>query len=265
MSRGNAKAPIFIDDDDHIKFIDILAKSIATHQWLCHAYCLMNNHYHLLIETPEANLSDGMHLVNGMYTQAFNKKHTRTGHVFEGRFKSIIVEKDSYLLELTRYILRNPVRAGMVESPEEHRWSSYNAMTGRIPTPGFLHTDALFSLFGNSRADALNACIDFMNTPSEPPSAIRDRKNLILGSDAFIEKMKPYCSEMVEPKEVIPKQRNKEKPALTELFANELITKPERNRLILEAYLKFGYRQTEIAKSAGLDASSVSRIIDRNR
>jgi REP element-mobilizing transposase RayT len=262
MSRGNAKAPVFTDDSDYIKFIDILAKSVAIHQWLCHAYCLMSNHYHLLIETPEANLSSGMHLLNGMYTQAFNKKHSRTGHVFEGRFKSIIVEKESYLLELARYILRNPVRAGVVESPEMYQWSSYNALAGRIPTPGFLHTDGIISFFGSLRHDALNACIDFVNNPSDPPSAIREHKQLILGSDAFVEKMKPY-SEMIEPKQALPHRQFSERPDLKELFRDSKFTKSERNDLIAEAYLKFGYRQAEIARATGMNCSSISRIIDR--
>src|SRR4030042_5793823 len=112
-SRGNARQTIFIDDEDRGGFLDLLSIVVERFNWICHAYCLMGNHYHLLIETPDGNLSKGMRELNGIYTQHFNRRHGRVGHVFQGRFKAILVEKDSYLLELCRYIVLNPVRAGI--------------------------------------------------------------------------------------------------------------------------------------------------------
>ena len=106
-SRGNARASIFTDDDDRTFFIEILSKVVTRSDWICHAYCLMTNHYHLLIETPSPNLSRGMQLLNGIYTQKFNRQHKRSGHVFQGRFKAILVEKESHLLELARYVVLN--------------------------------------------------------------------------------------------------------------------------------------------------------------
>lgn len=116
-------------------FLEVLSEVCERFNWECHAYCLMSNHYHLLIETPDANLSQGMRQLNGVYTQRFNRVHGRVGHVFQGRYKGILVEKDSYLLELARYIVLNPVRAGMVRSAKDWPWSSYRATCGQIKPP----------------------------------------------------------------------------------------------------------------------------------
>jgi putative transposase len=113
-SRGNRQEDIYEDDTDRSVFLSVLEKTCSTNNWICHAYCLMSNHYHLLIETPDSNLSKGMRQLNGVYTQSYNRIHNRVGHVFQGRFKAIFVEKETYLLELARYIVLNPVRAGMV-------------------------------------------------------------------------------------------------------------------------------------------------------
>ena len=117
-SRGNARADIFLMDDDRQVFLDILGNTVEKYNWLCHAFCLLDNHYHLLIETPDPNLSLGMRQLNGVYTQTFNRTHDRVGHVFQGRYKAILVEKESHLLELCRYVVLNPVRAKMVSKPD---------------------------------------------------------------------------------------------------------------------------------------------------
>ena len=129
-SRGNARERIFFTDSDREAFLGILGDVVERFGWLCHAYCLMTNHYHLLIETPNANLSRGMRHLNGVYTQWINRHNKRTGHIFQGRFRSILVEKESHLLELARYVVLNPVRAKMVRSPRDWRWSSYRATSG---------------------------------------------------------------------------------------------------------------------------------------
>ena len=136
-ARGNAQQDIYLTDDDREQFLEILQRVNDRHQWQCHAYCLMSNHYHLLIETPDANLSKGMRQLNGVYTQSYNRKHDRAGHVFQCRFKGILVEKDSYLLELARYIAFNPVRAGRVRSAKDWTWSSYRATAGQCQPPRF--------------------------------------------------------------------------------------------------------------------------------
>ena len=124
-SRGNAQQDIFDDDVDYREFLDVLCLVTRRFNWLIHAYCLMGNHYHLLVETPDGNLSAGMRQLNGVYTQRFNRRRERVGHVMQGRFKAIIVDKESYLAELCRYIVINPVRAGIKKRPEQWQWSSY--------------------------------------------------------------------------------------------------------------------------------------------
>ncbi len=139
-SRGDGREDIFWDDADREAWLALLGEVCERFNWRCHAWCQMTNHYHLVIETPEGNLSQGMRQLNGVYTQSFNRRHRRVGHVFQGRYKAILVEKDSYLLELARYVVLNPVRAGMVRDAEDWPWSSHPAMLGRIATPSWLET-----------------------------------------------------------------------------------------------------------------------------
>ena len=140
-SRGNARQDIYLNDSDRESFLDVLASVCERYNWVVHAYCLMSNHYHLLIETPDGNLSKGMRQLNGVYTQNFNRKHKRVGHVFQGRYKSILVEKQAYLLELSRYIVLNPVRAQMVRSAKDWKWSSYRASVAQSNKPDWLNVD----------------------------------------------------------------------------------------------------------------------------
>jgi REP element-mobilizing transposase RayT len=153
-ARGNAQQPIFLDDQHRHNLIQILGKTLWDCNGICHAYCLMTNHYHLLMQTPEVNISQIMKQINSIYTQRFNREHRRMGHLFQGRFKSIIVDKGAYLLELCRYIVLNPVRAGMVEDPGRYRWSSFKATAGMIKTPDFLSTNWILSQFAKTRPEA---------------------------------------------------------------------------------------------------------------
>ena len=134
-TRGNARQAIYTDDQDHSTFLAVLAAVVMRSQWLCHAYCLMDNHYHLLIETPQGNLSAGMRQLNGVYTQRFNRRHTRVGHVFQGRFKAILVERENYLLELCRYVVLNPVRAGLISEWKQYPWIWVRREEGDCVTP----------------------------------------------------------------------------------------------------------------------------------
>lgn len=129
-ARGNARQDIYLDDGDRRQFLDLLAHAVNRHDWYCHAYCLMGNHYHLLVETGTPTLSKGMKLLNGSYTQYFNQRYRRVGHVFQGRYSAVLVQKESYLLELARYIALNPVRAQMVRRAQDWPWSSYCATAG---------------------------------------------------------------------------------------------------------------------------------------
>ena len=129
-SRGDGRKPIFRDDEDRMVLLAILKEVKDRYHWYCYAYCLMENHYHLVIETPDANLSRGMRQLNGVYTMRFNRRHDTVGHVFQGRYKAILIQKERHLLEVCRYVVVNPVRARLVRNPGDWRWSSYRATAG---------------------------------------------------------------------------------------------------------------------------------------
>ena len=146
----------------------------------------MTNHYHLVAETVEGNLSQGMRHLNGVYTQASNRRHGRNGHLFQGRFKGIVVDRDAYLLELTRYVVLNPVRARMVEAPEQWPWSSYGAMMGTAPAPSWLAVDGLLSQFGSSREEAHRRYQAFVYEGVGQDIWQRLRQQIYLGDEAFL-------------------------------------------------------------------------------
>jgi putative transposase len=168
-TRGNRGQPIVLEDRDCEFFLFLLGNVVDQLGWKVHAYCLMTNHYHLLIQTPHADLSVGMQLLNGHYAQAFNRRHGYEGHLFERRFAGEVVESDWHLLEVCRYIVLNPVRAGLCRHPAEWRWSSYRAMVKRARRPRFLCVD-LLGMFGSSPEDAIAAFEQFvMHGLARPP------------------------------------------------------------------------------------------------
>lgn len=147
-ARGNRRQEIFFDDRDRRRFLSVLDGVVSRHAWRCHAYCLMPNHYHLMIETSVPDLSAGMHRINGAYAHWFNRKHGFDGHLFQGRFHSVLLNSTWHLLELSRYIVLNPVRADLCREPAEWRWSSYRATLALASTPAFLTVDWVLSQFG---------------------------------------------------------------------------------------------------------------------
>jgi REP element-mobilizing transposase RayT len=156
-ARGNERRAIYFFDHDRNQFLHVLIQVCKNYNWICHAYCLMDNHYHLLIETPDANLSRGMRDLNSIYSQRFNRMHGRDGHLFQGRFKSFIIEKEIYLLEVARYIVLNPVRANMVSHPKEWKWSSYRATAGYRKPHKSLTIDWILGHFGKNESVAKRA------------------------------------------------------------------------------------------------------------
>jgi REP element-mobilizing transposase RayT len=149
-TRGNERGDIFVLDADRELLLAILADVVERLEWICHAYCLMTNHYHLLIQTPQANLWQGMHMLNSRYVKAFQKRRGRAGHLLERRYRPILVERQEYLLEVARYVVLNPVRAGICRHAEDWPWSSYRATAGLAPRPHFLTTKWLLGSFGGS-------------------------------------------------------------------------------------------------------------------
>jgi len=255
-SRGNARSDIYLSDEDREMFLAVLAHVVDRFGWICHAYCLMSNHFHLMIETPRSNLSRGMRQLNGMYTQRFNRTHDRIGHVFQGRFKSIIVDKDAYLLELSRYIVRNPVAAGMVKNVGDWSWSSYLATAGEATPPAFLDTGWLLSQFGSDAETARAAYVAFVRDEHAAISPW-DRLNGpdILGDDAFRGRLQ-------EGNSTVAVGIAKRKRLLRHLPLSEIARADrERGDWIREAYREHGYTMQEIATYCRLHHSTVSRII----
>jgi len=271
-ARGNARADIFADDEDRSLFLELLGKEIAQQAWRCYAYCLMGNHYHLLIETPEPNLVAGMRRLNGVYTQAFNRRHGRIGHVFQGRYKSIVVDKDSYGLELIRYVVLNPVRARMVKRAENWRWSSYRATVGQVPSPPWLNTDwVLGQLGGRSPRLAYERFVKQGMAQVSPWEHLKGQ--IWLGGQAFLERMERIAAGKPGGN-VASAQRSPARPsaqAITDQVLAAYQVKDEktlRTREQQEAFQNWVYllRRTanlslqEVAKRTRVSASRISKI-----
>lgn len=183
-SRGNARQRIFLVDADREIFLDLLGKEVEQQRWCCYAYCLMENHYHLLIETPEPTLVAGMRRLNGVYTQSFNRRHGRVGHLFQGRYKAIVVDRDAYLRELCRYIVLNPVRAKM-RDPRGWLWSSYRQTSGEAPPAAWLAVETVRSLFPGR--GAYQRFVEEGIGKNSPWVELRGQ--IYLGGEDFLERM----------------------------------------------------------------------------
>ncbi|MEK7529321.1 MAG: transposase [Patescibacteria group bacterium] len=266
ISRGNGRMNIFLKDADRKIFLQILGETIERHHWLCHAYCLMDNHYHLLIETPEANLSVGMRQLNGRYSQRFNHFHKRVGHLFQSRYQSFLVEKDAYLLEVARYIVLNPVRAGMVASPADWKWSSFLDSVGMRQTPTWLTTTDVLGFFGGTMSSRRELYEQYVLEGVKKEYSLNiEQVGNIVGSSKFVE----YIGEELEgfvDKEIPKEQRLIGRPTLLELFGDEVPKdKTLRDELICLAYNCGEYSQKKIADYVGLHYTRVSQIILREK
>jgi len=205
-ARGDRREPIFLDDGDRSLFIELLAKEVGQQGWLLYAFCLMDNHYHLLLETPEPNLVRGMRRLNGVYTQAFNRRHGLVGHLLQGRYKAILVDKDSYLLELCRYVVLNPVRVKkkMAASVEDWPWSSYLPTVGKAGCPDWLAAEQVLALFGKGQIAARRAYERFVAqgvgvaSPWESLSG-----QIFLGKGEFLRKMQKLADN--QPSKDVPR------------------------------------------------------------
>jgi REP element-mobilizing transposase RayT len=164
-SRGNRGQITFASDSDRIRFLGLLETVSRKASWTVHAYCLMQNHYHLVLEIEEPTLSSGLQQLNGVHAQTFNRCHGHVGHLFQGRFHSVRVETDAHLLELARYLPLNPVRARLCDDPADWPWSSYRGMLGISRPAPFLAVDRVLGLFALDRRRARGAFRSFVATP----------------------------------------------------------------------------------------------------
>jgi putative transposase len=257
-SRGNEKKSVYLDDADYELFLALLTEVCQRFNWVIHAYCLMTNHYHLVVETPDSNLSRGMRHLNGVYTQRFNSKHKRVGHLFQGRYKAILVDKDSYLLELSRYVVLNPVRAHMVDKPEDWRWSSYPATIGMQRGFEGLATDAMLLQFGKQRNCAIERFREFVSQGVGQEIWHDLKHQIYLGDKKFVEKqMKHLVHQEGKLSEVPLKQCRKPAKSLLDYQEGNANT----NDAIVAAYQSGGYTMNEIAMHFGCHYSTVSRVI----
>jgi len=246
-AKGVRGRPVFASDADRELFFDILRLVLDRFGWVCHAYCLEDNRYRLLIETPQANISRGMRQLNGLFTQRLNRRHDHVGPVFQGRFKAVVIEKEAWLLELCRHVALMPVHAGLAARAEDWPWSSHAATAGKISEPDFLTTGWVLEQFGSSRRSAQAEYRQFVEDGLEAPNPmLKVRDQIILGSDAF-------RNELLGGMKVIL-------PASLSLAAIEA-RYAQRGEWMAAAYRDYGYTMQEIADHAGLHISSVSKII----
>ena len=261
-SRGNGGNKIFQDDSDHLIFLEELKKVMEDYNWISYAYCLMPNHYHLFIKTVDPNLSIGMRQLNGDYTQKYNIRHKQFGHIFQGRFKSILVEDAGYQGVLIRYITLNPVKAKLVKSPMDWPWSSHKEIMGLKKESGCVHVDETLSFFHDNKTLAKKEYNKYLFEKIDNKETWNDlRSGLILGSLQFArEVVERYGNK--ESRENVKKERFAGRPTLEEIFKRKK-EKVDRNFLIHESFKKYGYTQTEIGEYLNLHYSTVSRIVEK--
>lgn len=261
-SRGNCSHPIYTAESDREDFIRILGEVCRRFNWLCYAYCLMDNHYHLLIETPDANLSKGMRQLNGVYTQRFNRVHAQVGHVFQGRYKAILVDKAPLLNEVARHIVLNPVRVGEVATAAEWVWSSYSATVGTTGRPTWLVTEPVLAGLGAEQGRELERYADYVADGLNQPSVWTHlRQQVYLGDTQFVERMQAFIDKDKVLDEIPLAQRRPPAKPL-HLYEQEA---SDRNEAIVLAYASGGYTLKEVGQYFNLHYSTVSGIVRNSR
>ena len=269
-SRGDRREPIYRDDADRSRQLEVLAQAAERFDAEVLAWCQMGNHYHLVVHTRQSNLSRFMRHLNGVYTQAFNRRHGLVGHLFQGRFKAILVDRDAYLLSLCRYIERNPVAANLVAEPANWEWSSCRAHLGLTPTPSWLDTDGLHGyLIGRPVTTARDrqlairryrALVDGAKAEDAQFWQTALRGQIYLGDENFVHRMQAQA----EPQRLAarPIPRTQRRP-LVVFDWHEHLAKCDGDRAeaLRQAHTIAGVTMTQLARHSGLSLSHVSRLI----
>jgi len=260
-SRGNARQDIYLDDNDRLAFLETLRKTRNRYHCTIYAYCLMDNHYHLLVETPDANISQFMRQLNGVYTQTFNRTHDTVGHLFQGRFKSILVQKNLYLLELARYIVLNPVRAGMVKTAKDWHWSSYRATANLSAPTEWINSDWILAQFSKQPKMAIKKYQQFVTQGKNQPKPWEKLRNQVyLGSESFVERAKKKIPNNIDRRELSAEQS---KPRMKAKSLHHYQQKSKsRNKAIQKAFASGGYSMKEIGDYFKVHYSTVSRVVN---
>ena len=256
-SRGDRREEIYRDDSDRWQWLEVLGSVCDRFNWVVHAYCQMTNHYHLLVETVDGNLSRGMRQLNGYYTQCFNRRHGLVGHLYQGRYKAILVQKEAYLLEVSRYVVLNPVRANRVKHPGEWPWSSFPAMVGQTKAPKWQDTDWLLGPFGKQRKRAMSAYQRFVMEGKGISSPFGNtRYQRLLGDDKFVQRHREE-KKPEELRELSKAQRRSMALSLDDYSDGE----SSRDIAMAKAYLSGAYSMAEIGRHFGVHYMTVSRAV----
>jgi len=266
-ARGDRREDIFVDDTDRARLLAVVAQGLMRFDARLLSYCLMSNHYHFVVHTQAANLSLLMRHINGVYSQAFNRRHGKVGHLFQGRFKAILVDRDAYMLEVCRYVELNPVRAGMVAAPSDWPWSSYRAHVGQASGVVWLDTPGLHGyLLG---ADALSP-YDVRHAQrlyAELVEAGRDVKlwdealnrQIYLGDDDFMQRMLDAASPPARRSPEVPKPQRH----VPRTLAQWMEQCPNRAEALRRAHTESGLSMTTLAAELGVSVARVSQLIAR--
>jgi REP element-mobilizing transposase RayT len=256
-SRGDRSEVMYLDDEDRRAWLGILGRVCQRFNFVVHAFCQMGNHYHLLVETVDGNLSGGMRQLNSVYAQHFNRRHRLVGHLFQGRYHAILVQKEAYLLELGRYLVLNPVRANMVMAPGEWPWSSYSQMLRSTEAPAWLDTDWVLSQFSLTRSKAVAAYKTFVFEGIGLGSPLlKVSHQLILGDAAFVEQYRVLASEV--PLQNISRAQRKSAALTLDEYRKKY---PDRDEAIARAYLSTLFTMAQIGEFFKVSLRTVYRAV----
>jgi putative transposase len=262
-SKGVDEQDVFVDEADRNIFLGVLEAVVHRFGWLLHSFVLMDSHYHIVVEVPEANLSRGMRQLNGVYTQHFNRRHQREGSLFHGRFRSILIEPEAYLLPVCRHVVLNPVRVSATRSATSYRWSSHRATAGIVKPPAFLHTEAIRTKFGKGDAESQKRYLTYVkNGIGEASPLLARSSQVLLGSPAFVGDMQPILNGERLAKRG-PKQVRRKRSLGTLFKQVESMSRLERNELIKRAHIDHGYTLMEVGDFLGIHYTTVSKVVNR--
>lgn len=259
-SRGDRREPIFTDDQDRRTWLNTLGEVCDRYDWRCYAWCQMNNHYHIVVETLDANLSAGMRFLNGVYTQSFNYRHDLTGHVYQGRYHSTLVDRDSYLLEVCRYVVLNPVRAKLVSNAAQWRWSSHQAVIGVTRPEPWLNAERLLHAFARRKDVAVKLYEAFVDEGCDTSGPWKNLSDIsVLGDDNFIEAVR-HKSERSNARKDQEVSRLQRKPTTKSLdwFAQNI---PDKREAMALAFESGAFTMKEIAHRFDVHYTTVSRAV----
>jgi putative transposase len=258
-SRGDQRNAIYRDNADRHMWLDVLGLVCARFNFVVHSYCQMTNHYHLMVETVDGNLAQGMRQLNGIFSQRVNWRHDLVGHVFQGRYKAVLVQKDAHLLELARYIVLNPVRAVFVGSPDEWYWSSHHFMRGTARAPAWLETEWLLGQFGGAPDCAIESYRQFVAAGAGAQSPLRQtRHQMILGDEAFASQQRGRQKR----DNFVAVTKDQRRTAAMTLPEYQAIF-AQRDEAMARAYWSTAFTMAEIGSHFGVSYKTVSRAVQR--